>query len=304
MIKKQVAPGIIQVTMDEQRWYFDDKDQPFPSATWILDYFPKGYGYYLWLADKVSSHTEAKAIMTEAGERGSIVHWAMERYMRGETVSYLDFCGEIGRSFTPSEWELVLIGKRWCDDYEPVLESAEQSITFTDKKNMISFGGTADLIVQIDGGKFGTKKEPFPYGEGPLKCLLDWKTSQAIYDSHRAQVAAYSRAVHSAQAKNDKVEVGGIIRLGSRHKVGYEFWHAGGVTNSAPKSLGYYYDLFLAAYRFWENENSDRVPDIREMEEYIQIDGEPEIYSETNPFLDPDELETKRKPKIGMENEI
>jgi hypothetical protein len=68
---------IVQVTTTDERWYVresaDEKTglpsyKYVPSVTWIAGHYPKGVGFYKWLADK--GWNEAEAIKTAAGGKG------------------------------------------------------------------------------------------------------------------------------------------------------------------------------------------------------------------------------------------
>jgi hypothetical protein len=268
----ELSEGIIQITLDESRWYYDADGKPHPSVTTILESFPKGYGMYLWLADKIQSYDEVRAIMKSRGEEGSMAHWAMENYLLGKQINFHDEHPEFERGFTAREWQMVLAGKRWCDTFEPVVKFIENPV-FGEVPG--DYAGTVDMVVLIDGEKFaynqgrGKEKETIlPYGEGQIPFMGDWKTSQAIYDSHKAQVAAYAIAGVGTPME---VSIGGIIRLGSKHKVGYEFWHGN------YKEMERYKKLFDAAYTFWSHENPNPAPKVVDVPMAIQIDGQIEL---------------------------
>ena len=85
------ARGIVQITTADERWYLKPSVdpvsgipvyQPVPSVTWVAGYWPKGIGFYRWLADK--GWDEAEAAKQAAGDKGSRVHLAIERILRGE----------------------------------------------------------------------------------------------------------------------------------------------------------------------------------------------------------------------------
>ena len=272
----QITDNVIQITLDSERWYYlDADDPPYPSVTWILNSFPKGIGFYLWLADRVQSYDEVRAVLQTRGQEGSMAHWAMENYLLGKQVNFTDEHPEFGRSFTAREWEFVLAGKRWCDKYEPIVKFIEAPV-FGELPG--KYAGTVDMVVLIDGEKFsvssgsGKNKEIIlPYGEGQIPFIGDWKTSQAIYASHKAQVSAYAEAAVDTEYEASAV---GIIRLGSKHKVGYEFWHG----NYTEVLL--YKKLFDAAYTFWAHENPDPAPKVVEVPMAIQIDGQIDLTEE------------------------
>jgi hypothetical protein len=81
--------GIVRITTQDERYYRKvEKGQEvwIPSVTWICSYFPKGEGFENYLL----SHTkeEAKALLEEAGERGSVIHKACEMVLLGKQVRY------------------------------------------------------------------------------------------------------------------------------------------------------------------------------------------------------------------------
>jgi hypothetical protein len=264
----ELDKGIIQITLDKSRWYYDADGVPYPSVTTILESFPKGIGFIKWLTN-LESYDDVSRIMRERGDEGTMAHWAMERYLLGMQVNYTDEHPEFERSFTAREWEMVLAGKRWCDKYEPVVGFIEQPV-FGEVPG--KYAGSVDMIVKIDGEKFafptGRGKEReyiFAYGEGQIPLLGDWKTSQAIYDSHKAQCAAYAVATVGTEAE---VSVAGIIRLGSRHKIGYEFWHGN------YEEIERYKKLFDAAYVFWSHEHPNPAPKVIDIPIAIQINDD------------------------------
>lgn len=53
--------GIVQITTYDERWYAQKIRDPnpgvptvlfVPSVTWVAESYPKGIGFYRWLADK------------------------------------------------------------------------------------------------------------------------------------------------------------------------------------------------------------------------------------------------------------
>ena len=85
--------GILQVTIADERWYVKETTNPatelpihtfVPSVTWIAGHYPKGIGFYKWLADK--GWDESQAIKSAAGDKGSKVHDAISAILRGEEV--------------------------------------------------------------------------------------------------------------------------------------------------------------------------------------------------------------------------
>jgi hypothetical protein len=60
--------GIVQITTYDERWYAHEVKDPItgiptvifvPSVTWVAESYPKGIGFYKWLADKGWDEAEA-----------------------------------------------------------------------------------------------------------------------------------------------------------------------------------------------------------------------------------------------------
>jgi hypothetical protein len=90
IINKDKERGIVQITTFDERWYARPTEDPItklprfefvPSVTWIADHYPKGVGFYKWLANK--GWDEAEAIKSAAGDKGSKVHLAIADLIRG-----------------------------------------------------------------------------------------------------------------------------------------------------------------------------------------------------------------------------
>jgi len=246
LIKKEIRPGVIQLTLDEERWYFIN-DVPFPSVTWILNYFPKGIGFDIYLAEKVHSWEQAKQVLREAGEQGARLHWGMEQYLSGNPLRIDDHPANSPYPFSAKEWQMILAGVSWVDKYKPTILSIEESVFGCD------YAGTVDLVYK-----------DFVTGE---KKILDWKHGKYMYANQKAQQAAYVKAM-----RLNGIEVDGfdIIRLGSKHKVGYEWFE------SKEEDIKYYYHLFRCAMRFWKDENPKPAPKIIEVPEGLNLEVEPE----------------------------
>ena len=156
---------------------------------------------------------------------------------------------------------MILDGVNWISHYKPKILNVEQNVfNLTD-----IYAGTVDLVCLIDKGLLD-KKKPEPTGEYE-KWIIDWKSGGAIYDSHKMQVSAYSKCL-------EKIDRIGIVRVGSRHKVGYEFWW------NDEGEIDYYYDMFLNAKKFWHHFNPDAIPKVIEVPETLKLHPEVQDVSE------------------------
>jgi hypothetical protein len=83
--------GIVQITTYDERWYAHEVKDPItgipfikfvPSVTWIAESYPKGIGFYRWLADK--GWDEAEAIKEAAGDKAQRFTTRLKIFSQGE----------------------------------------------------------------------------------------------------------------------------------------------------------------------------------------------------------------------------
>ena len=244
--KKQVTDNIIQITLDEDRWYFvEDKNKYLPSTTWILDYYYKGIGYKKWLAGLPDWETGQK-IFKDAGERGGKVHNAIEHLLYNKPLSYWHVL-DGHEAFTPGEWQLINYFVDWYKTYKPLTIAIENTVYDLE----IGYAGTVDYLCRIDEGLLAGKKAT---GK-KLTCLIDWKTSSNIYDTHKMQVAAYAKCLTLVRTF--------ILRLGSKHKCHYEFHEV--------TEIEKYYQLFLNTKKIFEHEVGQVEPRFIDIPETLNL---------------------------------
>lgn len=236
-IRKTKEDGVIQITTLDERWYSKEIDKGVyafnPSVSWIAGHYPKGVGFYKWLADK--GWDEAEALKSAAGERGSKVHKACESLLLGNPVKMDDkVAGSEGEpsELTVQEYECLMAFRDWWEDFNTEhkveLMTTEQTL-WVDAKEGEKYGyaGTTDIELLVDD-------EPW---------IVDIKTSKQIWVEHELQQSAYKHA----KENNPKI---GIIQIGyPLNKRGWKF------TELEDK-----FDLFLHAKAIWEHENPDTKP--------------------------------------------
>lgn len=224
---------ILQVTTIDERWYIKESTNAVnglpeykyvPSVTWIANYYPKGIAYYKWLAEK--GWDESEILKQAAADKGSKVHHAISDLIQGKTVQidsgYKDSSGEESE-LKLEEYEAIMSFVKWCEAVKPKFLENEFAV-FNDEYN---YAGTVDLTCEIDGKVY----------------ILDLKTSQYIWPSHRLQISAYKHC-------SEKEYQTAILQLGYRmNKNRYKF-----------TSIEDCFDLFLAAQRIWDSENKDVSP--------------------------------------------
>jgi hypothetical protein len=230
---KQLKDNVWQITTVDERWYLkedkvgDNIVQTFvPSVTWVCSYLPKGIGYMKWLAEH--GWDESQALMRDAGDKGSKVHEAIALLLDGETVKMDDKLlnkdtGEL-EEITVEEYECIMSFVRWFNEVNPKIIAKD----FLVMKGC-EYAGMIDLLCEIDGVKY----------------VVDFKTSQTVFDSHEIQVAAYKHAL-------DKPEEYACAIL----QVGYRKNKAGFKWNKIDDKI----QLFEAAKVIWYNTNEGVEP--------------------------------------------
>jgi hypothetical protein len=253
--------NIVQITVADERWYMKPgKDPvtevpvytPVPSVTWIAGYWPKGVGFYKWLADK--GWDEAEAVKAAAGDRGSAVHLAVEKILNGEEFRIDTKIEDKNRS-TEHEvakrdltYEELVCVESFLDWYREVKPEtiATETVIFSD---IHSYAGTVDYVCRIDG---------VPY-------VIDFKTSKQVWKEYALQVSAYRVALANGENplfeknpngtnSNKRVDMSGlrtaILQLGyDRNKAGYKFTD---IEDAFP--------LFKVAQQIWKVEVGERTP--------------------------------------------
>jgi len=188
-IKRVVAidQNLKRVNILDTRYYVKD-DKYYPSVTSILQYFPKNKFFETWLKDV--GHN-ADIIARKAADEGTQVHDAIERYLLGEKITWMDDNGY--SKYSLEIWKMILKFHDFWSTYKPTLIESEIHL-FSDK---YIYAGTCDLVIEING----------------VKWLLDIKTSNSLYISYDLQLSAYAQAWNELYEENiDKI---GILWLKS-----------------------------------------------------------------------------------------
>lgn len=239
--KKQ---GIVQITTYDERWYAKPIENSktklpefkfVPSVTWICESYPKGIGFYKWLAQK--GWDEAEALKIAAGEKGSKVHIAIENLLKGVEVKidskYLNKSIDQEEELSTEEYEAIMSFADWYKATKPSQILAQEIVVFNDKDD---YAGTIDLICVINNEVW----------------IIDFKTSQNIWPTHELQLSAYKNALKDKDYKIkdiSKVKLG-ILQVGyKRNRNCYKF------TEIEDK-----FNLFLNAKSIWANDNSGVSP--------------------------------------------
>lgn len=250
--------GIHQVTIADERWYLKSvtasngipEYKAVPSVTWIAQSYPKGIGFYKWLAEK--GWDEAEAIKTQAGDKGTKVHLAIDNILKGIEVridsKFHNKTLDREEDLSLEECDAILSFLSWKKEMEKeyILETVRiEEVVFSDTHN---YAGSIDWIVKM------THRETKEY----TYWIIDFKTSQQIWTSQELQISAYKQTIENGENHiifNEKnIDVTklkmGILQLGYRRmKAGYKF-----------TEIEDQFDMFLTAKKIWKKEHGDEKP--------------------------------------------
>lgn len=246
---RSVKDGVVQVTIVDERWYAWTVPDPvtglptyelLPSVTWICSFYPKGIGFYKWLAS--TGWDEAQAIKQAAGDKGSKVHQAIADLLGGKTIpmdaAYLNQTIGQPEPLSLEEYECLLAFRNWWVATKPELMASEFVLRSQE------YAGTGDLLCRIEG-------QPW---------LIDIKTSQQVWPEHELQVSAYKHALPPEWA--DPPPRLGILQVGYHRNE--RRWKLTEVKDQ--------YDLFLAAKDIWGKETAGQEPFKRDYPIELSLD--------------------------------
>jgi hypothetical protein len=246
-----IDPTSKRVSILDNRFYSRNQDY-YPSVTSILQFMPKGKFFETWLKDV--GHN-ADVIARKAADEGTQVHDAIEKYLKGEKIQWLN---EEGYSnYSMDVWKLILKFHDFWTTHKPTLIESEIHL-FSDQ---YKYAGTCDLVVEIDG----------------VRWLLDIKTSNSIHTSMDLQLAAYAQAWN--ETFEEKIEKTGIIWLksskrgeGKGDKMQGKGWEIYEPTRTFEENL----KLFNSIHELFKLEYPNPKPSSEQFPIEIQLD--PNIY--------------------------
>lgn len=309
--------GIVQVTVADERWYLKPaKDEasglpiylPLPSITWIAGYWPKGIGFYKWLAEK--GWDEAEAAKQAAGDKGSVVHLAIEMILAGQEFRIDTKVEDKSNSteLAPAQRELTyeeLLCVKSFLDWKAEIEKDYVIETLASEKVVISdqhqCAGTVDWVVRFTPRKGGAN--PLKLTK-PTIFVIDFKTSQSIWREYELQISAYAELLRNGEnpirvedtdwdwlETDDVVDVSevrtAILQLGyQRNKNKYKFTE---VENQFP--------LFKIARQIWQREVGDSKAGFEVAEFPLVLS--PAMKAEAPAEAEPSEPEAKPEESAG-----
>lgn len=258
---REVKDDIVQITTVDERWYVADEfyaeSVPFdkeyvPSATWIADCYPKGIGFYKWLAKH--GWDKAERLREEAGEHGSKSHRGIEALLKGEEVridsSFPNSNTGEPEELTYEDYFALMTFADWYEKFNPDVIAIERS--FINEEFL--YGGTLDLVFELPEP---VKVWRTTYDKGLY--VTDYKTSSRVWPSHEIQISSYKRGLAYMPDIMAELSDRGyewtdakllILQVGyNRNKRGWK-----------PNLIEDQFDLFLAARRIWQKEHGSESP--------------------------------------------
>ena len=169
--------------------------------------------------------------------------------MHSEYMRETDDGSLVPEQLTLEEYEALMAFGAWFEATQPKVLDRE-FVLFNEEPQ---YAGTGDLLAEIKGERY----------------LIDFKTGQDIWPEHELQVSAYANAIADMTMTTTDVDEKekvitvetdvqkpktAILQVGyRRNKRGWKF------TEIADK-----YDLFLASYRIWQEENGNVKPFVKD----------------------------------------
>ena len=216
----------------------------YPRITWINSYYPKDRNFYKWLASK--GWDEAEEIKETSAESGTKLHSLMNHMLNGSKIEYYR---DGVQQFDDKEWMKLQSFVSWYNDTKPdEIEYMEQTVHYDSKK--LSFAGTFDLM----------------YIKDDIRYLIDFKTGNGVYPSMNLQLAAYKYAFEQTH-KGKKIDVIGILHLGTKHKRHYNL-----ILEEDKFKHKDYFEKFKAVYQIFRNENPVLSPNDKTFESELSLD--------------------------------
>ena len=184
-------PVIIKKEIDDEHFYYVD-GKFSPAVTKILgETLPMPYALRQWIGEVGNDKAEQR--LQQAGDRGTHLHDACERLLKGEEINLLN-------DFPKAADKKCLVAfSNWCAEYQPIIKGTEFTVA-----SRSGYAGTLDILCEIE-------KELY---------IVDIKTSRSIYDSHKLQIAAYQNAYFEMSGLQTKPA---ILHLNPLTKKGYKF---------------------------------------------------------------------------------
>ena len=178
-----------------QHWYHvylgKRKIGTYPSSTTILNAYPQSPQLTKWIAEQ--GWSESQKIKSDAGERGTRIHSAIELLLGGGLL--------YESTYSLEEWVKICAFVEWYHEYKP--EIIEKEMPIFSKK--YGYAGRLDCIAKVNGEV----------------TVIDWKSSQSLHGHFPLQFASYAKAVE--EMTDLKIVNTAVLQMGAKNKNHYKF---------------------------------------------------------------------------------
>lgn len=234
-LKRIVEHNGEQINFLDQRFYKTEAGEYYPSVTSILNFYPKNGFFHAWLKD-VGHNSDI--IARKAADEGTQVHNAIEAFLNGEEIKWMDSHGHANYSL--DVWRMILRFSEFWKTHKPELIASEIHLLSHEHK----YAGTCDLVVKLNDKIW----------------LLDIKTSNSLHTSYNLQLSAYAKAWD--EKYDDKIEETGIIWLKSSKRGLKEgkLQGNGWEIVQGDKPINEYFTMFKNIYEIYLLENPNQKP--------------------------------------------
>jgi hypothetical protein len=188
-----VVKATVPVPFSAGAWYGFKMGAQAAFYTWDRERDALRYGSdFDQFYEQVKKYENPNSVLMKAGDRGTLVHQAIEDYgLTGKAPDPQDF--------EPEDRKRIQGVAKWLLDNEPEFVAQEVRTANVEFR----YVGTFDAIVRFAAGDH----------KGKL-ALLDWKTSKRVYpDQHFPQLAAYKAAEAEAGYPDGKPEICAIVHI-------------------------------------------------------------------------------------------
>jgi hypothetical protein len=234
-LKRIVEHNGEQINFLDQRFYKTETGEYYPSVTSILNFYPKNGFFHAWLKD-VGHNSDI--IARKAADEGTQVHNAIESFLEGKEIKWMDDKGHA--IYNLDVWRMILRFSNFWKTYTPELIASEIHLLSHEHK----YAGTCDLVVKLNNKIW----------------LLDIKTSNSLHTSYNLQLSAYTKAWN--EKYDDKIEETGIIWLKSSKRGSKEgkLQGNGWEIIQGDKTVDEYFTMFKNIYEIYLLENPNQKP--------------------------------------------
>ena len=234
-LKRIVEHNGEQINFLDQRFYKTETGEYYPSVTSILNFYPKNGFFHAWLKD-VGHNSDI--IARKAADEGTQVHNAIEAFLEGKEIKWMDDKGHA--IYNLDVWRMILRFSDFWKTHNPELIASEIHLLSHEHK----YAGTCDLVVKLNNKIW----------------LLDIKTSNSLHTSYNLQLSAYTKAWN--EKYDDKIEETGIIWLKSSKRGPKEgkLQGNGWEIIQGDKTVDEYFTMFKNIYEIYLFENPNQKP--------------------------------------------